>query len=93
VLVALHTQFAGNGHSDPYFDLAWTFISSDGTSFEDPGEVYPHDLSNAGEIPAGVAAEGNVGFLVKSGAVGSGMLYVTQNSFVNSKGIFFALAK
>jgi hypothetical protein len=40
-----------------------------------------------------VAAEGNVGFLVKSGAVGSGMLCVTQNSFREQQGIFVALAK
>ena len=93
VLVTLHAQFAGNGHSDPYYDLVWTFISRDGTSFEDPGEVYPHDMSNAGEIPAGVAAEGNVGFMVKSAAVAGGKLYVTPNSFGNAKGVFFALTK
>ncbi len=92
VLVTLRTTYEGDGSSDPYFDQTWAVVSTDGTLHEEAGQVWPDQLSDAGNVPSGASAVGNVGFLVKSAEVRGLTLYVEADTAdFEKEGAFLAL--
>ena len=92
VLVTLRTTYAGSGSSDPWSDQTWSVITPDGTLFEEASSVLPKDLSNAGNVPAGVSAVGNVAFIVPSADAGELTLYIeAYTDDFDTEGAFFAL--
>jgi hypothetical protein len=91
VLVTLRTTYEGPGSSDLGADQTWSVVS-DGTLYEEAGQVWPDDLSNANKVPSGASAVGNVGFLVKSSDVRGLTLYVeAYTPDFETEGAFLAL--
>ena len=92
VMVTLRTTFNGSGSSDPFFDLTWSVIGGDGTTYQDNSALLPKDLANVDNVPNGASAEGNISFVVEKSAVDTIVLYIegTTESF-DTEGVFFAL--
>jgi hypothetical protein len=93
VLVTLKATYKGNGSSNPYSDLTWAGIGSDGTQYGSPSEVLPNDISNVGNVPSGANANGNVVLLVDSNAIDGLVLYLEgYTASFDTEGGFFALS-
>ncbi len=94
VMVTLHVVRTSNPSSDPYFDITFSYIARDGTSYSQTDVVLPQDLIDAGNIPKGSNVNGNIAFLVKQSDIGRGVLYVeisNSENFDTATG-FFALS-
>jgi hypothetical protein len=92
VLVTLRTTYEGQGSSNLGADQTWSVVSTDGTLYEEAGQVWPDDLSNANKVPSGASAVGNVGFLVKSSDVRGLTLYIeAYTPDFDTEGAFLAL--
>jgi hypothetical protein len=91
--VTLRTTYEGTGSSDPYFDQNWSVVSKDGTLYQEAGQVWPHQLSDVGNVPTGVSGVGNVGFLVKSAEVHGLVLYIEADTQdFETEGAYLALS-
>jgi hypothetical protein len=94
VMVTVKCTYLGNGSAEAYYSLNFGVVGKSGEIVNTyDNSVYPDDLANAAKAPSGIAAVGNVAFMVKTSEISSLVLYVEPNSYGNSRGVFLRLRK
>lgn len=93
LLVTLRTANIGKKSSNPFFDLNWSLIGSDGRQYNSPSVVIPMGLSDSGNVPPGAFAEGNVVFEVADKARGLVLYLEDTSSFARTTFAYLGLPR